>query len=108
MEAAIRTEAATVRTEADGGGDPDEGDDPDGGADGNKGGDPNGGTDGGGDGGGDLNRGGKAVEGDRTGPRNHQRPGSPSPPTARRLLRLASSRGDESRENEREFYVREE
>jgi hypothetical protein len=89
-----------VRTEADGGGDPD------GGADGDRGGDPDGGVDGGGDGdgGGDPDRGGDldedaSVKGgcrdvgpvdqtgpDRTRPRSHQCPGSPLPPTACRLL----------------------
>jgi hypothetical protein len=63
-------EAAMVRTEADGGGDPNGGGDPDGCANGDRGGDPNRGANGGGDGngggdpdGGDNLDGGASVEG---------------------------------------------
>jgi hypothetical protein len=106
-----------VRTEVDGGGDPDRG--TDGGTDGDRGGDQDGGADGGGDndgggdpyGGGDLD-GDASVEGGRrdVGPvdRTGLGHGATSAQARRRLLRLASSCGDESRENEIEFYMREE
>jgi hypothetical protein len=103
-----RMEVVTVRTEADGGGDPDRGTDgggdPDGGTDGDRGGDQDGGADGGGDsdgggdpyGGGDLD-GDASVEGgcrdvgpvDRTGLRH----GATSAQARRRLLQLAASYG---------------
>jgi hypothetical protein len=114
----------------DRGGDPDGDGDPDGGADGDRGGDPDRGADGGGDndGGGDPDGGGD-LDGDASvyggcrdaGPVDRTRPGrGATGAQARRrllqltasyphrLLRLASSRGDESRENEIEFCVREE
>jgi hypothetical protein len=105
MEAATRTEArmeAVTRTEADGGGD------------------TNGGADD--DGGGDLD-GDASVEGGRqdagpvdrtrsghgaTGAQAHRRLLQLAASYPHRLLRLASSRGDESRENEIKFCVREE
>jgi hypothetical protein len=95
-------EAAT-RTEADGCGNPD------GGTNGERGGDPDGGGDGdrGGDPDGDASvEGGSRDAGpvDRTGLGREA-----TDAQARcRLLRLASSRGDESRENEIEFCMREE
>jgi hypothetical protein len=130
MEVATRTEADGGGDGADRGGDPDGDGDPDGGADGDRGGDPDRGADGGGDndgggdpdGGGDLDGDASVYGGcrdagpvDRTGP-DHGATGAQArrrllqltASYPHRLLRLASSRGDESRENEIEFCVREE
>jgi hypothetical protein len=101
-------EAATVRTEANGGGDSYGGGDPDGG------GNPDGGVDGDPDASVECGR-RDAGPVDRTGPgrevtsaQARRRLLQLAASYPHRLLRLASSRGDESRENEIEFCVREE